>query len=122
MLLKQLIDQVKKEKPSNLSADYLTRKTNEVEAIVQEYLEVPIGERVSYVWPEDADKELKARDPYSRIYPAYLKACIDYTNEELESYVNNMAQFESDYAEFENFAASHGLVPQTAPMKIVGWW
>lgn len=122
MNLGTLLEQVKKEKPTGLSHEYLTTKANEVEHILQDYQEVPLGERVSYVWPEDSEEDLLAPEPYSRLYAFYIKACIDYANEELESYENNMAQFELAYSEWVDFIIRHGGVPRTAPVKVKGWW
>lgn len=122
MTLGELLELIKKEKPTGLSHEFVTRKVNEVEAIVQDYLEIPIGRRVSYVWPDDKERKLIVDAPYSRMYAAYLKASIDFANEELESYTNNMAQFESDYDEWVDFVIRHGRAPRTAPVKIKGWW
>lgn len=122
MKLERLILDVKKEKPNSLSNEYLTRKLNEVEAIVQDYLEIPIGQRISYEWPEDMDRELIVKEPHSRMYMSYMKACIDFANEELESYTNNQSQFQIDYEEWTGFCIRHGEAPKTAPAKVKGWW
>lgn len=122
MKLDRLMIELKREKPNSLSNEYLTRKLNEVEAIVQDYLETPIGARVSYEWPEDMDSDLIVDDPHDRLYMSYLKACVDYANEELESYANNKAQFEVDYEEWRACVIRHGDAPKTAPFKVRGWW
>lgn len=122
MKLEKLMYDVNKEKPNSLSNEYLTGKVNEVEAIVQDFLEVPDADRVKYRWPDDSDKDLLVAEPYSRLYMSYLKACIDLANEELESYTNNQAQFGVDYQEWIGFIARHGLRPEVIPTKIRGWW
>lgn len=122
MKLERLLYNVNKEKPNSLSNEYLTGKVNEVEAIVQTYLEVPISKRTSYKWPEDTDSDLIVPEPHSRLYMSYLKACIDLANEELESYTNNQAQFEIDYQEWTGYVTRNGIARRTAPVKIRGWW
>lgn len=122
MILEELLKQTKAEKSSSLSNEHLVTLLNEVEAIVQDYLEIPSEERKKYIWPDDNDAVLIVAEPHSRLYMSYLKARIDFINEEYESYVNNQAQFEVDFQEFGNYASKHGLIRATTPTKITGWW
>lgn len=121
MKLEQLLNDVKKEKPTSLTSEHLTARVNMVEASVQDFLEVPAAERVMYEWPDNGQETLIVEEPYSRLYVSYLKACIDYANEELQSYGNNQAQFESDWAEWVAYKQRHGTAPVTSP-SFVRWW
>lgn len=121
MKLEQLLNDVKKEKPTSLTSEHLTARVNMVEASVQDFLEVPAAERVMYEWPDNGQETLIVEEPYSRLYVSYLKACIDYANEELQSYGNNQAQFESDWAEWVAYKQRHGTAPVTSP-NYVRWW
>lgn len=121
MKLENLLTDVKKEKPTSLTNEYLTSRVNMIEASVQDFKEVPITERVSYEWPDNAQEHLIVEEPYSKLYISYLKACIDYANEELASYTNNQAQFSMDWDEWTAFMQRHGTAPKTAPSHI-RWW
>lgn len=122
MKLSETIEQVKREKPHSFSMNHCTLFINEVESSVQEFLGVPILERKRYEWEKDGDINLIAPDPYSALYISYLKARIDYSMEEYESYSNNQAQFESDFEDFKAWAIRKGQIKKTLPDKFVNWW
>lgn len=121
MTLADLIDIIKHEKPSTFSSEKLVEKVNEVESILQEFLEVPQLDRVRYVWLSSNDDKLIAPEPYSRLYVSYLKAAIDLVNEEYESYANNQSQFELDYENWTAFIVRTGK-KGAKPYRIKGWW
>lgn len=119
MTLLELITQVKAEKPNSFSNDKLTEYVNEIEEDIVEFL----GDEAKrywdpYVFPEDQDEELLAVPPYDRLYKSYLKGKIDYDLEEHESAANNMAQFNSDYADYKDSAIRKGLVRIEQPKRI----
>lgn len=122
MKLSEAIEQVKREKPHSFGMDHCTLFINEAEASVQEYLGVPEDERKKYDWKEDGNAVLIAPEPYSALYLSWLKAKIDYVNEEYESYATNQAQFESDFAEFAAWAVREKKVRKALPVKIRNWW
>lgn len=122
MILQDLIAEVKKEKSTSLTDGELVGKLNEIESIVQDFLKTPSTERVSYSWEKDKAKTLVVGEPYSVMYGSYLKAQIDYVNEELQSYANNQAQFSADYDEWAAFAVRTGLYPKRENTSITGWW
>lgn len=122
MKLSVCIEDVKQEKPNSFSEEKLTRFINELEAMVQEYLCVKPEDMIAYDWSNDADKELIVHAPFDSMYKAWLKAKIDYSNEEYYSYANNQAQFESDYEEWQAFALSSGMVRSDIPQCIKNWW
>ena len=121
MKLSEAIERVKREKPHSFSADHCTIFITEVEAMVQNFLGIAANEMIKYDWKEDGDKELIAPTPYDVLYISWLKAKIDYSNEEYESYANNQDQFNADMAEFEAWAIREGEVENTNP-RIRNWW
>ena len=86
MKVSEAIQQVKIEKPNGYSDTHCTVFLNEIEAIIQEFLGIPSEERVKYKWEDSQQQELIVPEPYSAIYISYLKAKIDYAQEEYESY------------------------------------
>ena len=122
MRLSEAIELVKKEKPHSFSMDHCTVFINEVEASVQEYLGIPADEWKKYDWKEDGNAVLIAPEPYSALYISWLKAKIDYANEEYESYATNQAQFEADFTEFKAWAVREDRIRKELPTKIKNWW
>ena len=121
MKLSEAIERVKKEKPHAYSGDHCTLFITEVEAIIQDFLRVPVNERIKYEWDKDGDTELIAPAPYDNLYISWLKAKIDYCNEEYESYANNQDQYNADLHEFKAWAIREGKV-ESPNMKIRNWW
>lgn len=121
MKLSEAIEQVKKEKPHSFSEEHSTVFINEIEAQIQEFLEIPIQERKKYDWVNDGNAVLLAPEPYSVLYISFLKAKIDYAIEEYESYANNQAQFNEDFADFKAWALRTGKVGISS-VKIRNWW
>lgn len=117
MTVKELIAQVKEEKPNSFSNDKLVEFINEIEADVVEY----IDGFMKYEWEEytyEDDNELIVMHPYDRMYRYYLMAKIDYALEEYQSYANNISQFNSDWIDFKDMAIRKGLVRTRLPRKI----
>lgn len=123
MTLREVLQKVNTEKPNSFSDEYLTKLVNEVEAMVYEFLEAPDGSRIYLELPEDIDTELQIPEPYSTAYESYLKARLDYANEEYELYTNNQAQFSADFDSWKAYAMRHGKVNTTdLPTQITNWW
>ena len=61
-------------------------------------------------------------EPYSAIYISYLKAKIDYAQEEYESYGNNQAIFDDDMKNFKAWAIREGKIRKDLPTEIKNWW
>jgi hypothetical protein len=98
MTIQTLFDKVNKEKPNSFSEEHLLSFLNEIEA------------KVAYELTEDFtpyeevdDTVLLAPSPYDMLYVSYLKAQIDYANEEIESYANNQAQHDLEYDKFTDW-------------------
>ena len=107
MTLRDLLNKINDEKPNSFSEAKLISFVNEVEAEVAEELRVenvPVYEDNH----TDLDKVLLVEAPYDRLYVSYVKAMIDYTNEEYESYANNQAQHVQDYRDFVDWVVRTG--------------
>ena len=121
MKLSEAIERVKLEKPHSFSDDHCTIFINEVEALVQNFMGFSADEITKYDWEHDGNKELTAPVPYDRLYISWLKAKIDYSNEEYESYANNQEQFNADLADFKAWAVREGEVESIYP-RFRNWW
>ena len=99
MTIQELITKVGEEKPNAFTTQKLVSFINEIEADVAQVLKV---DTPNYVYT-DLTSVLLVPAPYDRLYVSYLKAMIDYADEEMESYVNNAAQHTQDFTEFENW-------------------
>lgn len=108
MTIRDLLNRISKEKPHSFTDADLISYVNEIEAEVAEQLrvsEVPV-----YVSGHDTelDKVLLAPAPYDRLYVSYVKAMIDYANEEYDSYANNQAQHVQDFQDFTDWVVREG--------------
>ena len=154
MTLFEVIDYVNKEKPNKVSNKHKIIWLNECESWVQSLLGMPIGEWLTYSEEDLNNKDsgitllaendeeqnpnpetpeepfvdyspiLIVNPPYDILYVYWLKAKIDYANEEYESYANNQAQFTSMFDDFKKFAFRSGLVVKSAdlPKKLKNVW
>lgn len=108
MTLREVIDTIKTEKHTTLSEAKLIEFVNEVEADVAKQLNVP-APVYKHDHDEEWDKELLVPAPYDGLYISYVKARVDFTNEEYESYQLNVEQHQSDFAEFDSFVVREGV-------------
>ena len=115
MTLRDLINKISEEKPNSFSEAKLISFVNEVEAEVAEELHMDKEDVPVYVYEhdEDLDKVLIVSAPYDRLYISYVKAMIDYTNEEYDSYANNQAQHVQDYRDFVDWVVRTGQAVKT---------
>lgn len=66
------------------------------------------------------DASLLAPAPYDQLYVSYVKAQIDYANEEMPNYQNNVAQHTQDFKDFIDWVVSRGkTVENRFPSKLV---
>ena len=109
MTLRDLLNKINDEKPNSFSEAKLISFVNEVEAEVAEELHMDAEDIPTYTDNHtDLDKTLLVTAPYDRLYVSYVKAMIDYTNEEYESYANNQAQHVQDYRDFVDWVVRTG--------------
>ena len=115
MTLRDLLNKISDEKPNSFSEAKLISFVNEVEAEVAEELHMDKEDVPVYVYEhdEDLDKVLIVSAPYDRLYISYVKAMIDYTNEEYDSYANNQAQHVQDYRDFVDWVVRTGQAVKT---------
>lgn len=108
MTIKGLIDKVKEEKPNTFTDEKLLSFINEIETETS----IQLAEEFTPYESVD-DTVLMVPAPYDRLYVSYVKAMVDYANEEYESYANNQAQHVQDFKDFvdwvvrENVAVNH---------------
>ena len=105
MTIQALINKVQIEKPNSFPDDKLLEFINEIEERVSEELREE-DEFIPY--EEIDDTVLKVPAPYDVLYVSYLKAQIDYANEEYASYQLNAEQHNQDFADFANFVVRTG--------------
>lgn len=123
MTVAELLEKVNVEKPNAFSENHLLLFINECEALVQEFLGVDPEEYIiKYDLQYDKDEELIALPPYDGMYESFLKAKMDYVNEEHQSYANNQAQFESTWEEYKAYAMREGLVKVNKPLRFTNWY
>ena len=107
MTLQNLLTKVNEEKPSSFTSAKLISFVNEVELDVAEQL----GIKSAPVYGDNATdkaKTLLAQAPYDRLYVSYLKAMIDYSNEEYASYQLNQEQHTLDFHDFIDWIVRTG--------------
>lgn len=105
MTVKELIDKVQEEKPNTFDDAKLVSYVNEIESEVAEQLRLTQTPEYN---TEELNKSLLLSYPYNRLYVSYLKAQIDYANEEYASYENNAAQHVQDFRDFTDWVVRTG--------------
>lgn len=98
MTIQSLINKVKEEKPNTFSDAKLLSFVNEIEVEVAEQL---VEDFDPYMAVDTT--VLLAPEPYSRLYVSYVKAMVDYANEEYASYQLNQMQHVQDFTDFINW-------------------
>lgn len=120
MTLNELLTTVREEKPNSFTTEKLVSFVNELEHDAAEQLRV--YEAPQYT-TDDLDESLLVPAPHDDIYVPYLKAKMDWANEELLSYQNNQAQFEQNFANFINWIVTTGQVEdKRTPRRFKGVW
>lgn len=99
MTIQELLNKVNEEKPNSFPTSKIVQFINEVEPEVAEQLN--INPAPSYTEEsDDLEASLLAAKPYDRLYISYVKAQIDYANEEYASYQLNAEQHTQDFRDF----------------------
>ena len=109
MTIRELITKVQEEKPNTFQPEKIIEFINEIEADVAE----EVGVDVFFYTTDDMDKDLFVPSPYSRLYVSYVKAMIDYANEEYLSYQLNQEQHVQDFTDFINWMVRTGQSDRT---------
>ena len=109
MTIRDLLNKISKEKPNSFTEADLISFVNEIEADVAEQLNM--SEAPAYDDNHmDLDMPLLAPAPYDRLYVSYVKAMIDFSNEEYASYQLNQEQHVQDFRDFLDWAIRTGQV------------
>lgn len=117
MTIQKLIDKVCEEVPNTFGEEKLISFINEIESDVSEQLCVDFETEYTVA---DMEAELLAPAPYDRLYVSYLKAMIDYSNQEYGSYQNNAAQHTQDFRDFVDWVIRTGRATESVfPNKII---
>ena len=104
MTIQSLINKVQEEKPNTFQTNKYLEYITEIEADVADQVNMDIP-----VYTEDdLDAELIVPAPYDRLYVSYVKAMIDYANEEYASYQLNQMQHVQDFTDFVNWLVRTG--------------
>ncbi len=108
MTIAELLSKITDEKPNSFGEARLIAFLNEIEADVAEQLKTDPAP----VYSVDTDRStvLLAPAPYDRLYVSYVKAMVDYANEEYASYQNNQAQHNQDFRDFIDYIVRNDLV------------
>ena len=111
MTLREVINKISDEKPNSFSEAKLISFVNEVEHEVAEELHLAVEDIPTYTDNHtDLDKTLLVPAPYDRLYISYVKAMIDFSNEEYGSYQLNQEQHVQDFRDFLDWAVRTGQV------------
>jgi len=119
MTIRDLLNKINKEKPNrpnSFSEADLIAFANELEAEVADQL--GMSEAPQYMDNHtDLDIDLLVPAPYDRLYVSYVKAQIDYANEEYDSYANNQAQHVQDFQDFVDWVVRTGQSKKPFPHR-----
>ena len=115
MRISELINKVQEEKPNTFSDAKIISFITEIEAEVAEQLQEELPEYTT----TDTNKILLAPTPYDRLYVSYVKAMVDYANEEYASYQLNAEQHTQDFRDFVDWVIRTGqAVEHAVPRRI----
>ena len=120
MTIKDIITMFKEESQSKVSDAHIIQWFNECEDEVQEYLGLPLDERINYTEADIADgatKKQVARTQYDKMYFFYLMARRDYANQEFENYANHQSQYSALFESYKLAAIREKLVVSELPGK-----
>lgn len=123
MTIQKLINKVQEEKPNSFQTEKLIEFINEIETEVAHELEENFTPYTDVKDEDDNDIVLMAPDHYSRLYVSYLKAMIDYANEEYTSYQLNAEQHGQDFSDFRNWIVRENVaVNHIVPSRFRNIW
>lgn len=107
MTLYEIVKMFREEKPNKVSDAHVVQWINECEDEVQNMLNIPQAEWVSYTTEdiaEGTETEPVVPRPYQKLYLFWLQARLDYANQEYEGYSNNWAQCKAQLDAFNAMA------------------
>ena len=118
MTIRGLIDKIQEEKPNTFTDEKLLSYINEIEQDVADQLH---EEFTPYESVDDTDLMVPA--PYDRLYVSYVKAMVDYANEEYASYQLNAEQHSQDFRDFVDWTVREKVaVNRYHPVRFRNVW
>ena len=123
MTVAELLTRIGNEKRSQFTDAQLILWLNEVESQICDYLGMPREDWVVYT--NDAEskaKTLLALPPHDDLYLDWIKAKIDFTNEDFDSYSNQQMQFFANFHEYKSYALRKGLRIEELPAQYSNVW
>ena len=109
--VKEVLDLVKKLKPSAYDDSVLIAFLNDVESMV--WVEVLHNDPTEYVpittSTADKERELTIVKPYDTCYVSYVQARIDHQLEELTTYANDMQMFNAQWDAYIKYIQRHEI-------------
>ena len=122
MKLFELISEVDQLRPNQYNNDQKTRWNSEIEGmIVDEILNMAEGNEIEfsgYEYALDSEKELMLPDRFCDIYEHYLKAKIEFYDEETDIYNNEVAAYQNAYNQYAAWYRRNYMPKQPAKINI----
>lgn len=122
MKLFELISEVDQLRPNQYNNDQKTRWISEIEGmIVDEILNMAEGNEIEfsgYEYALDSEKELMLPDRFCDIYEHYLKAKIEFYDEETDIYNNEVAAYQNAYNQYAVWYRRNHMPKQLAKIDI----
>lgn len=119
MTSRELLNKINTEKPNSFSDSQLVAFVNEIEVEVAEQMRIENVPVYSADDEESMAQTLLAPAPYDRLYVSYVKAMVDYANEEYGSYANNQAQHVQDFRDFTDWVVRENKAhEQSTPTRL----
>lgn len=119
MKLKDLLENIKNQKPSQYSDETLIGWVSELDGSVWEGILKPYGAPAPALPYTKGmlQRELLIPFPHDRMYVTWLGAKIDLANAEYERYNNQMMLFNAQHQEYANHVARNSMVKTTVYVK-----
>lgn len=122
MKLFELITEIDQVRPNQYDNDQKTKWVSEIEGmIIDEILNMAEGNEIEfsgYKYALDSEKELMLPDRFCDIYEHYLKAKIEFYDEETDIYNNEVAAYQSAYNQYAAWYRRNHMPKQPAKIDI----
>lgn len=104
MKVAEAIEKIKGTKPNPFGDDVLVEDLNQLEKQVQvDVMRRATADIVTYSWATDSDTEMLIPGAFESCYLFYLAAMIDYRQQEIISYQQNMLMFNTLWDEYKKW-------------------
>lgn len=119
MKVHELIEYVKRAKPSALEDNDLYGWLNDVECQVYNYINKRIEDMGEVpVYEQGSEKELLINNQYKDVYAWYVKAQIDINADDIEKYTNSMIMFNTYWENWTADFNSQHMVKKVNRIKV----